>query len=197
MDDYIIKLREIGRIRHYKDGNIIFFEGEMPTKLLLLIKGKVRLSKAFGGNQIALKILHTLNAVCFVAEYPSLEGIAYPASAISIGECEILEIEIGAFRAHIEQNSNFCFSLISSLCQKIGILERYITQSENTLIQNVANFLLENSANLPSQRKIADILNTNPQSLSRIIKSLKNLGAISVIKGKIIILDSQKLEAMI
>ena len=195
--EYIAQLRKIGRIRHYKSDNILFFEGEMAMKLLLLLKGKVRLSKAFGGNKNLQKTLHTLNAVCFIAEYPALTGQSYPASGICVGECEILEITLKDFRTHIKQNSEFCFSLISSLCQKIGILERYITQGENSLSQNLANFLLENSANLPSQRKIAEILNTNPQSLSRIIKNLKDSGILSVEKGKIIILDSKKLAKML
>ena len=195
--EYISQLRKIGKIRHYRSENIIFFEGEMAMKLLLLLKGKVRLSKAFGGNKNLQKTLHTLNAVCFIAEYPALTGQSYPASGICVGECEILEIALNDFRTQIAQNSEFCFSLISSMCQKIGILERYIINGENSLSQNLANFLLENNANLPSQRKIAEILNTNPQSLSRIIKSLKDSGAISVNKGKIIILDAQKLVEMI
>ena len=194
MNDYISNLREIGKIRHYKNGNIVFFEGELPSKLMLLLKGKVRLSKAFGEAQ---KVLHTLNAPCFIAEYPALTGQSYPASAICIGECEILEIYLQDFRAHTEKNSEFCFELISSLCQKIGILERYITQNAKNIKENLINYLLENSANLPSQRQIAEILGTNPQSLSRILKSLKDLGAITTNKGKIIILDSQKLAEII
>lgn len=195
--EYIEQLRKIGKIRHFKDDNILFFEGEVATKLLLLLKGKVRINKAFGGNKNLQKTLHTLSAVCFVAEYPAFAGELYPASGICVGKCEILEIELEKFKAHSAENSEFCFSLISSLCQKIGILERYITQSENSLTQNLINFLLENSANLPSQRKIAEILNTNPQSLSRIIKSLKDIGAISVNKGKIVILDFAKLNEML
>lgn len=195
--EYIEQLRKIGKIRHFKDDNILFFEGEVATKLLLLLKGKVRINKAFGGNKNLQKTLHTLSAVCFVAEYPAFAGELYPASGICVGECEILEIELEKFKAHSAENSEFCFSLISSLCQKIGILERYITQSENSLTQNLINFLLENSANLPSQRKIAEILNTNPQSLSRIIKSLKDIGAISVERGKIVILDFTKLNEML
>lgn len=194
MNDYISKLREIGKIRHYNDGNILFFEGELPSKLMLLLNGKVRLSKTFGEAQ---KVLHTLNAPCFIAEYPALTGKIYPASAICIGECEILEIYLQDFRAHTEQNSTFCFELISSLCQKIGILERYITQNAKNIKENLINYLLENSVNLPSQRQIAEILGTNPQSLSRILKSLKDLGVITTNKGKIIILDSRKLEKML
>lgn len=195
--EYIEQLRKIGKVRHFKEDNILFFEGEVATKLLLLLKGKVRINKAFGGNKNLQKTLHTLSAVCFIAEYPAFAGELYPASGICASECEILEIELETFRAHSAENSEFCFSLISSLCQKIGILERYITQSENSLTQNLINFLLENSVNLPSQRKIAEILNTNPQSLSRIIKSLKDIGAISVNKGKIVILDFAKLNEML
>ena len=194
MSDYIRKLCEIGKIRQYKNGNIVFFEGEIPSKLMILLVGKVRLNKAFGEAQ---KVLHTLNAPCFIAEYPTLTAKSYPATAICVGECEILEIELQDFRAHTEQNSAFCFELISSLCQKIGILERYITQNAKNIKENLINYLLENSANLPSQRQIADILGTNPQSLSRILKSLKKSGAITTDKGKIIILDSHKLAQML
>lgn len=194
MDDYIDKLRDIGRIRHYNEENILFFEGEMPSKLMLLLKGRVRLSKVFGKAQ---KVLHTLNAVCFIAEYPSLTGQRYPASAVCVDECEILEIELQKFKAHTEQNSAFCFELIGSLCQKIGILERYITQNSKNLKENFINYLLENNSNCQTQRQIAEILDTNPQSLSRIIKHLKSLGYIATNKGKIVILDAHSLSKML
>ncbi|MGX3011111.1 Crp/Fnr family transcriptional regulator [Helicobacter sp. 23-1044] len=190
MEDYIAKLSKIGKIRRYKVDNILFFEGEMPRKLTLLLSGKVRLEKAFGDRQ---KVLHTLKSPCFIAEYPAFAEKSYPASAICASECEILEIDLATFRAHSAESSAFCFELIASLCQKIGILERYITQNTSSLTQNLAHFLLENSANLPSQRKIAEILGTNPQSLSRIIKSLKEMGIITTHKGKIVVLDSAKL----
>lgn len=189
--EYIKQLRKIGKIKHYKSDNILFFEGEMPKKLLLLLSGKVRLYKAFGDIQ---KNIHTLESICFIAEMPSFTNEIYPASGICVSDCEILEIDLIDFKKEIMKNNEFCFSLIASLCQKIGILERYITQSNKNLTQNLIAFLLENNAKLPTQRKIAEILNSNPQSLSRIIKKLKDLNAISINKGKIAIVDSKKLE---
>lgn len=190
MESYIENLSKIGRICHYKTSNIIFFEGEMPKKIFVLLKGKVRLCKACGS---ANKHIHTLESPCFIAEMPSLTNQIYPASAICVNDCEILAIKIENFRKSILENSEFCFSLIASLCQKIGILERYITQNSNNLTQKLVKFILENSDNLPTQRKIAEILNSNPQSISRILKSLKQRNAIAINKGKIAILDSAKL----
>lgn len=193
-ESYIENLREIGKIHKYYDKNIIFFEGEIPQKLMILLKGKVRLYKIANDAE---KTLHMLFAPCFIAEMPSLSQKAYPASAICDGKCEILEVNLAKLRENALKNNAFCMDLIASLCEKIGILERHITQNAKSLREKLIAFLLENHANLPSQRKIAEILNTNPQSISRILKSLKQNGAIAVNKGKIVVLDSQKLAEMI
>lgn len=192
MENYIEKLSKIGKIHHYKTNNILFFEGESPKKLLLLLKGRVHLCKDFSGVQ---KTIHTLKSPCFIAEMPSLTSQIYPASGICAEKCDILEIDLISLQKTLE-NSEFCLSLIASLCHKIGILERYITQSHKTLTQNLIHFILENSTNLPTQRKMAEILNSNPQSISRILKSLKQTNAISIVRGKITVLNMAKLSEL-
>lgn len=148
--DYIENLRTIGRIRAFENQNIIFFEGEMPRKLIVLLKGCVRLYKTIDNAQ---KSLHTLYAPCFIAEMPSLAQKPYPASAICESACEVLEVDLDEFRKNALENNAFCLSLIASLCEKIGILERLISRANQTLEKKLCAFLLENAQNLPRQRE--------------------------------------------
>lgn len=192
MQEYIKKLLDIGKKKTYSEGSIIFFEGELPKSLLVLLNGKVRLHKLAKDSQTTL---HTLSGTCFLAEMPSLTNTPYPATASAIKECEILQINLSTLNAHIMQDGEFALSLINSLCQKIGILERLLKQNSENIEERLANYLLNNKAALHtlSQRKIANDINTTPQSLSRILKSLKENKIIATSKGKIEIIDIARL----
>ena len=86
--------------------------------------------------------------------------------------------------------------MISSLFEKIGILERGLLQNSMELRSRLIHFLLENENDLSriSQRKIAFILNVRAESLSRILKEFREKNFISTNKGKIEILNKDALQ---
>lgn len=186
MQDYIKMLYSVGYKRFYNPNEFLFFEGEIPKRILVLLSGKVRIYKA---NQNKEETFHYILAPSFIAEMPSFLKLPYPASAVCVGECEILEIDLETFKKHCVGNADFCFSFIASLCQKIRILENHISRYSQSLKERVKEFLVENKEDLSNftQRQIAQKLNTSPESLSRILKELKNAGFIKTQKGKIII----------
>lgn len=186
MQDYFKMLYGLGYKRFYNKNEILFFEGEIPKKILVILKGKVRIYKTTQNKEETLHYIESLN---FIAEMPSFLQIPYPASAVCMNECEILEIDLETFKKHCVGNADFCFSFIASLCQKIRILENHISRYSQSLKERVKEFLVENKEDLSNftQRQIAQKLNTSPESLSRILKELKNAGFIKTQKGKIII----------
>ncbi len=186
MQDYFKMLYGLGYKRFYNKNEILFFEGEIPKKILVILKGKVRIYKITQNKEETLHYIESLN---FIAEMPSFLKLPYPASAVCVGECEILEIDLETFKKHCVGNADFCFSFIASLCQKIRILENHISRYSQSLKERVKEFLVENKEDLSNftQRQIAQKLNTSPESLSRILKELKNAGFIKTQKGKIII----------
>lgn len=187
MQDSIAILSKMGSKRLYAANQIVFFEGEIPKKLLVLISGGVRIYKT---HQHREETLHHIQAPSFIAEMPSFLGLAYPASAVCSCECEILEVPLETFKKQCAQDVEFALAFIASLCHKIAILESHIARTAQSLQERVRHFLLEHRQILPtlSQRQIAQKLNTSPESLSRALRKLKDNGVIAIHKGKIVLL---------
>ncbi|AMP64788.1 Crp/Fnr family transcriptional regulator [Campylobacter jejuni] len=89
------------------------------------------------------------------------------------------------------ENKEFNFLLISSLFDKIKILEKKLSQNALDLRTRLLKYLLENEKNLDtiSQKQIAIDLNVRAQSLSRVLKELKISELIDTKKGRIEILN--------
>ncbi|WP_299546469.1 Crp/Fnr family transcriptional regulator [uncultured Helicobacter sp.] len=192
MEEYFKLLYNIGYKRFFNKDEILFFEGEIPKKLFVLLSGKVRIYKTTQpAKDIAPreKTLHYISAPNFLAEMPSFLEQPFPASAICIKNCEVLEIDLETFQRQCAKNPIFSQQLIASLCQKIKILEASIAQSHLNLKEKLMSFLQDNEQNLNTltQRKIAKHLSTSPESLSRTIRELKTQGRIETKKGKIIL----------
>ncbi len=188
-------LAKIGHKRYFTCGEILFFEGMMPTHLFLLLHGKVRLYKVKEQLTSNQHTLHTLVAPQFIAEMPFFMQTPYPANAECIQPCEIISISLHTFHTHCLQDNQICTLFITSLCKKIQILESHIATQNKNLQMRVLEYLSSHAKTLSTltQRQIAQNLNIAPESLSRTLKILKNQGKIATQKGKIMLLDSNTL----
>lgn len=189
-EEQLDKVEKMSRILPFQEGNILFFEGEKPRYLYLLLRGILKVYKNDPrGNEV---VMHHIQPPNFVAELAHLEGINYPASAAFESDGEVLAIDYALFERDFLKNGEMAFYIIKSLTRKIKALESVIT-SHLTMdtTSRVALFLYEKEEELPqlSQRKIASILNTTPETLSRIVKKLKEEGLVRVEKGVIIEVD--------
>ncbi|AJC84581.1 nitrosative stress-response regulator, Crp/Fnr family [Campylobacter peloridis] len=197
MDKHFEILTSMGKKIHFKKGNILFFEGEKASKILILLSGKVRIYKV---NTKGFELtLHTLNPISFIAEMPVFERINYPANAICEQDCEICVLEFDYFKNLCLENGEISFLLLTSLFSKIRILENFIRQRSLDLKSRLLSFLLENEEKLQNlkQKEIAVILNLPPESLSRFLKELKQNELICTNKGKIVILNKEKMQNLI
>lgn len=183
-------LEKIGKKVTYKKGAVLFYEGDKATNLYILLKGCVRLFKT--DEQGGVINIHFLYAQNFIAEMPVFEQIPYPASADFETDGEVLSIRFDVFNKSILEDQKFLMIFVKSLMYKIRFLERSITQNFSlNAEQRFINFLIEKkeSCNLFSQRQIANFINITPETLSRLIKHLKQEGLIATSKGKIEILN--------
>ncbi|TLD89215.1 Crp/Fnr family transcriptional regulator [Helicobacter sp. MIT 05-5294] len=199
MQDYLKTLFPLGYKRFYQKNEILFFEGENPKQLFVLLSGKVRIYKTLeeatkSRNKSTKRtpkeqVLHQIIAPNFIAEMPSFLNQPFPANAACEEECEILEINLATLQKQCTENPTFCFQLIASLCDKIKTLESRITQNSLGLKERLMQFLQANLAQLPNltQRQIAQQLNTSAESLSRVIRELKAQGILNTQKGKIVL----------
>jgi len=187
-------LEDISIIKKYSKGQLLFFSGDEPKYLHLLLTGVVKLYKHdFRDKEI---VLHHINGPSFVAEISNYEEKSFPANCSFEADSEILLIDYKKFKDKFLYKKDISMLFIKSLSKKIKYLEEFIhTNMSIDINAKVAKFIYDNEKTINSikQIKIAEILNIREETLSRKISLLIKKGIIRKEKRDILIVDHQKL----
>lgn len=194
-EDGLKKLKDISTIKKYNKNEILFYEGEEPKYLHVLLSGVLRLYKTnYKGNQI---FLHQFLPVSLVAELANFESIPYPATAEFLSSGEVLKIDYQKLEDGFFKNPDVSLKVIKSLAGKLKIMSEVVT---NELIltseAKTAKFLIENFELFDQLKntQIASLLNMTPETLSRTLTKFKNKNFIVIDDKKgMKILDSNSL----
>lgn len=193
-DEQLKKIRDISFIKEFNRGEILFYEGEEPNYLYILLEGTIRVFKTdIKGNEITLHYFHPIN---MIAEVANFENFPYPASAEFETNGRVLAIDFSKFKSEFLSNPEISFNIIKSLSYKVRVLNDFITQSiMMDAVSRVAKFLYEHEDLFRELKhnKIASLLNITPETFSRILKKFKDQNIIEK-RGKEIIIHKKKLE---
>jgi CRP/FNR family transcriptional regulator len=194
-----IELQEVMKmsvLKKFSKENILFYEGEVPQYFYVLLKGKVKCFKNdLKGKEL---VLHYFTKPILIAEMPSLEKIAFRATAIIMeNKTEILLVDREKFITLLHENRESTFDMMQSLTQKMKELEVAINRN---LIYDastkVCSYILENPKSLVKnkQKEIASLLSMAPETLSRILRKLKKMG---ILDNQCQLINPYKLQALL
>lgn len=161
--------------------NIVFYEGDEPKYLYLLVKGIIKLYKTSSNHkEVVLKYFHDNELIGEVANF---EGMPYPATAKAYSDVEFLKIDFEKLKEIIFSNPNLAFNIQTSLVRKIKNLENII--STNLVLdskERVAKYIYSHSEDFFETKniEIAEILGVSPETLSRILKFFKDREIINI-----------------
>ena len=175
------KLCDITTSVKYDENSIIFYEGDSSKYLHCLVSGVVKLYKTTSHDKEI--ILKYFRANELIAEVASFENIPYPATALSYTSTELIKIDFEKFKKIMYHNPELSFAIQVSLIKKIKTLEVVI--SRNIVLdakERVIEFIYDNTDDFFTMKniEIAKILNLTPETLSRILKSLKDEGYVNM-----------------
>ncbi len=183
-EDGLKKLKEISTIKKYNSKEILFFEGEEPKHLHILLDGIVRLYKTnYKGNQI---FLHQFLPISLIAELANFENIPYPATAEFICSGEVMRIDYKKLENGFFKNPDLSFQIIKSLAGKLKIMSEVVTNEiVLTSEAKIAKFLVENGELFSTLKntKVASLLNLTPETLSRTLTKFKKQELIRIEEG--------------
>ncbi len=167
-------LEKISLQKDYGKDEILFYEGDEPKRLYILLEGSLKLYKTnLKGAEI---FLHLILPVNFVAEIANFENIPYPATASFISNSSVLSIDYEKFKQHFLNNLDMAFTLVRSLSHKLKITSE-ILHKELILSSEakIAKLLVENGElfGIIKNVNIASILNITPETLSRTLTKFK------------------------
>jgi CRP/FNR family transcriptional regulator len=182
-DEHIKKLESISYFKKYSANEILFYEGEKPGILHVLIDGVLRLYKTDAkGHEI---FIHQFTPTALVGELANFENMKFPASARFITNGEILKIDFKKLEKDFFQNPEICMEIIKSLTKKVKILSNVIHhEMVLTSEAKIAKFIYEhpNIFKKIKNNQIAAILNVSPETLSRTLTKLKKKSYIKIDK---------------
>ena len=174
-EDTIKKIESFTTLQKVPKDNIVFYEGDEPKYLYLLIKGVIKLYKTSSAHkEVILKYFHQNELIGEVANF---EGLAYPATAKAYSDVEVLKIDFERLKEIIFSNPNMAFNIQTSLIKKIKNLENII--STNLVLdskERVAKYIYNHADDFFDTKniEIAEILGVSPETLSRILKFFKD-----------------------
>lgn len=91
-DKELSELSSISFEKKFASGEVIFIEGDSSKYLHVLLEGRVDIYKA--NAKFGEFFLHSIDAPSLVAELPTFERIAFPASARAATKCSYIKNRI-------------------------------------------------------------------------------------------------------
>jgi CheY-like chemotaxis protein/CRP-like cAMP-binding protein len=195
---YLIEDRNVNR---YKKKQVIYQEGNRPSRLYYVQKGKVKTYKTNEDGKDLVIGLH--NEGDFLGYVALLEGSSYNETAEAMEESELVIIPREDFEKVINNSHEVMKKFITMLAQNVTEKEeKLLGLAYNSLRKKVAEALitLHKKYKVPidiSRENLATIAGTATESLIRTLSDFKSEKLIDIKDGAITILNEKKLSTML
>ncbi|MGE9310153.1 response regulator [Niabella sp. CJ426] len=204
--DYLEELRTGRDVSRYKKKQIVYSEGNHPSRLFYVQKGKVKTFKQNEDGKEFIVGLYT--AGDFLGYIPLMEGRIYQETAEALDDTELLVIPRSEFEELLGSNpqvmKKFMSILASNINEKAGQL---LAIAYNSLRKKVADTLitLDRTYNKThdqnfyidiSRENLAAMAGVAKESLIRMLGELKDEKLISIEGARIRIMNYNRLEQM-
>jgi CRP/FNR family transcriptional regulator, polysaccharide utilization system transcription regulator len=173
----------------FKKGEVIYKEGDMPTGLICLCSGKVKIFKeGVGGRDQIIKMERPVNFIGFRALFAEER---YIASAVAIEDCALCFLEKSILEKIIKSNGDFALRIINILAKELGFSnERTVSLTQKHIRGRLAESLLvlantfgyeEDGKTIKIYLSREDLANLSNMTTSNAIRTLSTFAAEGVI----------------
>ncbi|KAA3617380.1 MAG: Crp/Fnr family transcriptional regulator [Calditrichaeota bacterium] len=185
----------------YKKDNMVLIEEEIGSTMFVILDGRVKISRISDeGREVILSILVDGD---FFGEMSILDGQTRSANAVTLEDTEMLIVRRENFLQMLYDYPQIAINLLKELAHR---LRRSDSQIKSLSLQNalgrVASTILRIAddsgtikhgkveiSSLPPQQDLANMAGTSRETISRVIKSLNQLGYVKKEGSKLIILE--------
>ena len=200
---------QFATIHYFRKNQIIHHEGDFPTHMMMLVKGKVRVYKegVSNRNQI-IRLLKPYDFFGYRAIIANDEN-GYNTSVSAFEESIVYMVKKEAFMHLIQNNLQFCYAVMVEMARDLGHSDsRTVSLTQKHIRGRLAEALLslqqrygydEDEATIAMYMSREDLANLSNMTTANAIRTLSNFaeeGLISIDGRKIKILDIQRLSKL-
>lgn len=203
-EEHITEIEKIAVGKHFHKGDIIFYDGDEGVGFYLVAAGSVNVYKLSPEGKE--QILHIVRAGEAIGAVPVFSGKSYPANARAISATQLLFFNRKNFMQLLTHKPSLTMNLLALLAAR---LREFTVQVENLSLKEIpgrlASYLLylsqeqgnRDSVKLNiSKAQLASLLGTGPESLSRVLGSMKTGKLIREESSRIRLLNRALLEEL-
>ncbi len=198
--EYLSKMENISQIRRYPAGKSIFMENDPGIGFYGIIDGKIKIFKISPlGKE---HILHIFGPGEVFAEVAVFTGLDFPANALALEDSALVFFPRDRFRTLLSENPDLSLSLLGLMSVRLRQLVAKVEElSLKEVPARLATHLLllrENTGRDEfdldvNKSQLAAMLGTIPETLSRVIRKMKDEDLIRIEGSKVELLDVQSL----
>ncbi len=191
-------------VQHFRKNEIIKCEGEQPTHMMALLRGKVKVYKDGIGTRS--QIIRMLKPVEHFGYRAIITDEPYNTSVSAFEKSEVFMVKKDAFLQLLRTNSEFCYRFLVDLATDLGDSDkRAVNLTQKHIRGRLAEALLslrksygfeEDGATINMYMSREDLANLSNMTTSNAIRTLSNFSAENIITidgRKIKILDEERL----
>jgi CRP-like cAMP-binding protein len=182
------------------EGASLFEQGDAADRFYLLLSGQIKLYRLSpAGNEKVIEVVTPGST--FAEALMFLDHPRYPVGAQALSPAELISVDAHDFAAMLRGSVDTCFLLLGDMSQRLrGLIREIDDLSLHSATCRVAGYILaqapdgreEFELKVPKQT-LASRLSVKPETFSRIIRQLSELGYISMNGNRVRI---EKAEAM-
>lgn len=200
-DDDLGALRRFGVQQTWTAGETIFRQDDRPEALFIIEQGNVSLLDETKSER---PIVQIVRAGQIIGESAVLNESPYAYTAVARNETTTLGFTLDTIRALLEIDPQICFRWLRLLSDRLhGSQRRLVAVAGRTATERLGSFLLqETKESAPAtvkltQQELASTLGIGRQTVSRVLGNLEQLGLIERGRGRVRVLDPDRLRALL
>ncbi|MFC2021016.1 Crp/Fnr family transcriptional regulator [Chloroflexota bacterium] len=193
-------LADLTTERNFMSSDFIFWEGDAPDWFFIVAEGKVKaLKHSSSGKDF---IITFFGPGEIFGEVAIFENKPYPASAQAVTETKVLAVKKNDFLSFLGERPQVAMRIISVLGERLRDAQSRLRDFAGERVeQRLASVLVMLSSKLGStlpftRQEIADMVGTTIETTIRIMSQLKDREIIRSTRGKVIIINKEKLRIL-
>lgn len=200
-EEALLRLAGFAHLKAMTRGETLFRRGDPGTGLLLVVKGRIRVSVPSSEGRDG--VLNLVRAGEVVGEIALLDGHPRTADAIADTDCEVMLLERRDLLPLLEENGALALALMEVLCER---LRQTSAQVEALMFQEtgprIARALLQLSSvqRLASvavtQKQLGEMAGTSRESANRTLKAWEARGIVTLVPGRVTLRDEAAIRAI-
>ncbi len=196
-EEEVERLISISSMQQYTNEYMLHYENTQSDRLLFLVDGLAKASKIDKhDNEIFLYYVHKNHILSEISTLQDNYLTSYSNMTL-IEDSQVLSIDYQAFKKYFLDNGLLCLELANEMIHQSKQLQDLV--SREFVFNSVAkvSMMLCTDIDMFNRLKRYDIslmLHIQPATLSRVLNRLKRDAIIDIDHGKVIILNSKRLE---